>query len=284
MKKIIYLAILLIYTTGISQAQLQQIKSPIKDKIAFRNEADERRKLISKNATNEVWFYEHANYQGSKYILSKGKFCISNLRINDFFSSAIIPKQLMVKVFLDDNQNGNWILLKADEINAGYNQDFSNLQNYQCGQHQDGLALQGTLNINDLISSIEIFDPSQDYVMLYDDCNYKGNQLRLIAAPTPIANSPSMNNFKKNGWKLLWFDPEYKARKSSISLHGNIASVDLALKENGDYAKFNTIYGLDCFTKIEYVDPVRPDDLLTYNDKVRWVRINFKFGTVIVNN
>jgi hypothetical protein len=284
MKKILYLIAIQFLCFGNSFAQLQKISANKIRRFGDRNTDAERKALLKKNSTNEVWFYEHANYQGKKYILSKGRFDIATLGVNDFFSSAVIPKQLMVKVFLDDALWGYWILLKADELGQGFNMDFSNLENYQCGQTEKGLALEKGLNINDMISSIEIFDPSEDYITLYDDCNYKNNPLRLVGAPVPIPNSPSMNNFKNNGWNLLWFDPNKKAKKSSIAFHGNIASVDIGLRENMDKVKRNVMHDLDCLAKIEYIYELSVVEKVTYNDNLRWVRINLKYGVKTIED
>lgn len=278
MKNLVHILAALLLFVNNSVAQLRKINAPSIKRIGDRNIDAELKALIRKNSTNEVWFYEHANYQGKKYILSKGKFEIATLGVNDFFSSAIIPKQLMVKVFLDDKLKGNWILLKADELGQGFNLDFSNLQNYQCGQTGNNIALTGAHNINDMISSIEIFDPSQDFIILYDDCNFKNSPLQLNSAPVPIPNSPSMNNFKNNGWNLLWFDPNKKAKKSSIAIHGNVASVDMALKENMVNVKRNVTNGLDCLAKVEFLYELSVIETVTFNDNIRWVGINLKYG------
>jgi hypothetical protein len=281
MKKILKcIAILMMANHGIIQAQLNGVP-PLRPKDRL---TDEKQRFLKQQNTDEVWFYEHSNYKGKKYILQRGRYTLANLGMsaNDFFSSALVPSHLVVIVYMDDNEKGNWLMLKPDDANYGHNADFTNINAYRYWQTPSGDPLSGVANINDKISSISICDPSKDLITLFADCDYKGTQVQITALPNYNHNTMSF-------YTLNEYFPAYchnvskyffEKKASSIQFYGMVESVYLYKNGAGGAEENNSI---PCLTAVQITlrnSKKGNQSLGNFNDQLNEIGIKLKPGSV----
>lgn len=269
-----YLMALLFVGKASAQIKIKNAKTP-----TARFSAEEKKKFLAQKGKDEVWFYEHANYQGKKFVLSRGKYTLANLGVsaNDFFSSALIPSHLTVVVYMDDNVLGNWLMLSPDDANYGFNADFAAINKYRYWQTPNGDPISGIANINDMISSICITDPSKDLVSVYADCAYRGRQIQLTALPN--YNHNTVSNYRKNlmdmnyGWDLEQY--QFAKIASSVQLSGVVESVDLWRDDKGGREALGNIPCLNAI-QLLYRGKAQGD----FNDNLSAITINLKPGPV----
>lgn len=141
--------------------------------IKQRNIETEQQNFAKRSNTNEAWFYENANYGGRKFVLERGSYSLKELGndLNDFLSSAIIPSNLIVVCYTNDNFSGDWYILKPD------NESNLNFENATVAKAKvNDRLISGKANINDVVSSIVVYNPEQDYVLI----NGFGNENNTI--------------------------------------------------------------------------------------------------------
>lgn len=159
---------------------------------------------------NQVTFYENTNYGGKGYRLGRGSYTLQELGMaaNDFFSSAVIPSNLVVMVFESDNYLGNFYILQTDNASNQPNRDFTKV-NIAVGKDTEGRQLSGIKDLNDMISSIIIFDPKYDKVSLYENCEsggFSSYDKETAIYPGPLPNSQLMRFFNYTNGIWGWND------------------------------------------------------------------------------
>ncbi|WP_113634811.1 hypothetical protein [Nubsella zeaxanthinifaciens] len=244
----------------------------------------------------EAWFYENANYQGKKFILKRGLYTLKNLGIdaNDFFSSAIIPQNLNVLVFEDDDCLGDNYSLQSDIVYelpspSTFNANFERVL-IKSGKTTLNQELSGYKNINDKISSILIWS-EQDEVVFYFDCNYSGTKLSVKPANTRFTtSSSSAYNYASGVWGYNNLHNQSLADQiSSFQLKGMVESVTIyssAAYNVKDGGKLKTIRtDVPCLTDLSYTTE---NSLFVgnsnWNDRISSFRIHLKLGPVIIEN
>ncbi len=172
MKRLI-LCMLVFILTGRSYAQIRptSIAKPTNPNklvnIKQRNLEAEQQAFAKRSNTDEAWFYENANYGGRKFVLERGSYTLKGLGLdlNDFLGSALVPSNLIVVVYTNDNFEGDWYILKPDN---SANLNFENAMIAKA--NVAGRLLSGKVDINDVVSSIMVYNPEQDYAKIaFDD-------------------------------------------------------------------------------------------------------------------
>ncbi len=87
---------------------------------------------------NEVWIYEHINYNGQKKVLLLGDYNLAKLgnNWNDKISSMLVPKILTAVVYMDDNYSNattkieGWGIASLRSTNKSWIGDRSELTRY----------------------------------------------------------------------------------------------------------------------------------------------------------
>lgn len=279
-----------------AQLALAQVARPVAlpQKLAQENPELNKFKLLKPQG--EAWFYEDANYKGQKYILKRGLYTLKNLgmKANDFFSSAIIPQNLNVLVFEDDNCLGDNYSLQNDNVYelpspSTFNSNFEKVL-IKSGKTTLNQELSGYKNINDKISSILIWS-DQDEVIFYFDCNYNGTKLSVKPANTRfVTNFSSAYNYATGFWGYNNLHKQSLADQiSSLQLKGVVESVtiyssaEFNLKDGGRAKIIRT--DTPCLTDVSFTTE---NSLIignsNWNDRISSFRINLKPGPVIIEN
>ncbi len=154
--------------------------------IKQRNLEIEQQAFANRSNKDEAWFYENANYGGRKFVLERGSYSLKELGadLNDFLSSAIIPANLIVVCYANDNFDGDWFILKPDNT-GNLNFEKAVATKAKVG----GRLISGKVVINDAISSIVIYNPEQDYVSL------SGLTIFEIPSPDNVNNYTDIGNY-----------------------------------------------------------------------------------------
>lgn len=279
-----------------SQFAMAQVAKPVvlPQKLAQENPELNKFKLLKPQG--EAWFYEDANYKGQKYILKRGLYTLKNLgmKANDFFSSAIIPQDLNVLVFEDDNCLGDNYSLKSDIVYElasplTFNSNFEKVL-IKSGKTILNQELSGYKNINDKISSILIWS-EQDEVVFYFDCDYKGTKASVNPANTRFTTSfSSAYNYAAGFWGYNNLHKQSLADQiSSIQLKGMVESViiyssaEFNIKDGGRAKIIRT--DIPCLTNVGFTTE---NSIITnnsnWNDRISSFRITLKPGAVIIEN
>lgn len=276
MKKILILATLFIACFQFSNAQIRPSNIKKLPNVDY----------------SQVTFYENTNYGGKGYRLGRGAYSLKALGMaaNDFFSSAIIPANLVVMVFENDKYDGTFYILKSDSPSSQPNKDFTNV-NVAYGKDTGGRKLSGTKDINDMISSIIIFDPSLDKVTLYEMCETReyttlGNE--AVIYPGPLEKDLDYFNFINGTWgwnslgKLaimndktssLYFYPGHNLDVAYIFMDDNFSGQANMLKSN-----------VTCFKNLPYSNPSSGIFSSDWNDRVSSVFVKMQSGKVEIVN
>jgi hypothetical protein len=106
---------------------------------------------------DEIWFFEHENYQGKKLVLKAGTYTLNQMGVewNDKISSILIPEGYEIQIFENDNFMGNNANLD------GYWQEGTTMQRWSNKDYNQLKVVKGDdykTNYNDLISSIQIYN------------------------------------------------------------------------------------------------------------------------------
>lgn len=284
MKKILAFVFLCLFTKVTFAQILKSVITPQR----LETENPEVTKFKKLSPKSEVWFYENANYTGKKYILGRGAYTLKTLGMdaNDFFSSALIPRDLTVIVFEDDELKGNCYQLYPDyksstNLFQAYNGNFQKLEIWS-GKNTLNQQLKGFKDINDKISSILIYDEALDFATLFEGRFFEGRQLRIY--PMDIQNETYKNvngNWGYPDLTLLGFNDKLSSLKSDGIVTGYLISQDANYKglskilENNIPNLKDGGYDTGTFPGIQNSD---------WNDRTSAIRLRFKAGKVTVEN
>ncbi|TFF35549.1 peptidase inhibitor family I36 protein [Mucilaginibacter psychrotolerans] len=155
----------LLVFSAYAQIRSTTIAKPISQNLLVnvkqRNIEAEQQAFGKRSNSEEAWFYENANYGGRKFVLERGSYTLKELGtdLNDFLSSAVVPSNLIVVVYTNDNFDGDWYIL-TPENNNNLNFEKTVVAKANVGNR----LISGKADINDIISSIIIYNPDQDYI------------------------------------------------------------------------------------------------------------------------
>ena len=82
---------------------------------------DQKLSVFNANG-NEVWFFEDANFQGKKKVLSPGRYTLAQLGTtwNDVISSVKVPNGYQVVLYQHDNFQGEGLSFMNTLLNGVY--------------------------------------------------------------------------------------------------------------------------------------------------------------------
>ncbi|TFF35545.1 hypothetical protein E2R66_18855 [Mucilaginibacter psychrotolerans] len=236
----------------------------------------------------EVWFYENANYTGKKYILTRGFYSLKTLGMdaNDFFSSALIPRGIKVFVFEDDDLKGNCYQLRPDykpatSIFQSVNANFEKVE-VLTGKNTLNQNLIGFKDINDKISSIVVFDETQDFATLYENQFYLGKA--KILYPVDLVND-AYNNVAGT-WGYATLAPyNFNNILSSLKANGIVSGYQIFQENNFSGKSKQFLYNVPNLKDIgfstgAFLDIKNSD----WNDRASSILLYFKTGKVIIEN
>lgn len=271
----------------VSQMAFSQIIKPVVLPQKMAQENPEITKFKRLEPKTEVWFYEHVNYTGKKYILTTGMYNLKTLGMsaNDFFSSALITRGLKVIVFEDDNLKGDCYQLWPDykpgyNIFQPFNANFEKVEIWD-GKNTLNQNLKGFKDINDKISSILIYDESKDFVTIYEGRFFEGKARNLY--PFDLDGDGLKNVNGTWGYANL---ESYKFNDivSSLKMNGIVSSCKI-------FEKFNFLGdNINLFTNANLKDVGYSTGLFPginnsdWNDRTSSLILNFNTGKITVEN
>ncbi len=195
----------------------------------------------------------------------------------------------MVIVFEHDNLQGNCYILQSDNASNQPNKDFTQAR-IAFGKDTDNRKLSGTKDLNDMISSMLVFDPNQDYVTLFEHCdnpNYgqTENMTKVYPAPLPTqANSlDAFNCIGGNwGWNSLEKLNYFNDRTSSLFFgDGHVLRDALIYEDNNFAGQSNSVRAdMRCFKNLKYSNTSKGIFSSDWNDRTSSIVV--RMGTSYV--
>ena len=232
--------------------------------IQQRNIEAEQQVFAKRSNADEAWFYENANYGGRKFVLQRGSYTLKELGVdlNDFLSSAIVPSNLIVVAYTNDNFDGDWYILTPENSK---NLNFENTMATKA--YVNGWLVSGKVNINDAVSSIIIYNPEKDYASFsiaverneyYVDLNQFDKDKAYRAYPAPYINGVDGHNMADLGVlndKITLVKLNNAQIFVQIYQDANFKGYQCVLKKNvRNYSLFNEISDLQWLDYISMSD------------------------------
>ncbi|MES2776585.1 MAG: hypothetical protein V4722_20580 [Bacteroidota bacterium] len=132
----------------------------------------------------QVGIYSECFYAGRGKVLTPGNYTRFQHGINnDDLSSIVIPNGMTVRLFSDDNFNGNFITLNRTSsclTNENFNKEMTSIQVYYTGSGPVANNNDNSNNGNNSTSNWNsINNQSNAVITIYEDCNYSGRSRSL---------------------------------------------------------------------------------------------------------